>query len=296
MALDPAAAVSVVKDGIEAADNALTLYNRVIDQVIPWKTFEDTVKVLKEHEAQYSKAAGGVVGQVQTLLLDSRDNYLAATQSVFEWCGLASGLLTAYLKLFDDYSESKANSQRALLSKVLGEGIIKMGAAQVKLQASSMSFNKSAGKLLELKTVLNADFSEGSAYYDASVAKIRKEAYAGALAGAAGGPIGLAIAYAIAAGVVEGSLIPAMKKAFAETQATFDTLHAAIAKANIDIDKTKGELQAEIHNIGELKTQTEETKFYIEDPNLVMLVKDAATKLIGQCGEYRKRHGGASLV
>ncbi len=293
---DPTTVVATVTGGIEAANQALTLYNKVIDQVIPWKAFEDTIKVLIEHEKQYSAKAGVIVGEVRTLLMDSRDNYLAATQSVYEWCGVSSQLLTAYLKLFEDYSEAKAQTQKMLLTKVLGDGITKMGAAQDQLAKSSMSFNGSAGKLLTLKTQLNADFSEGSAYFDASVAKLRTEAYAGAAVGLVGGPIGLAIAYSIAAGVVEGKMIPALKQAFAETQATFERLHATIKKADTDIDKTKTELQTEIRKIGDLKTQTEATRLYIEDPNLITMVQVAGTELIRQCSEYRQRHAGASIV
>jgi hemolysin E len=296
MALDPATAASTVKGGIEAADTALTLYNRVIDQVIPWQSFDHTVRVLKEHEAQYSKQAGLVVGHIQFYLNDSKQRYAEATQAIFEWCNLASDLLQRYLNLFIHYSEQNAISQRNILSGLLGQGVIMMGRAQAKLLDSSMSFNTSAGKLLELKTVLNADFADGSAYFNASVEKLRKEAYGSAALGAIGGPLGLAIAYAIAAGVLENNMIPAMRRAFAETHATFATLHATIARANVDIATTKTQLQTEIRRIGDLKTQIDETNVYIEDPNLVGLVSGAATRLIGQCAEYRKRHGGSSLV
>ncbi|EBD5339386.1 hemolysin E, partial [Salmonella enterica] len=38
--------VEVVKSAIETADGALDFYNKYLDQVIPWKTFDETIKEL----------------------------------------------------------------------------------------------------------------------------------------------------------------------------------------------------------------------------------------------------------
>lgn len=38
--------VEVVKNAIETADGALDLYNKYLDQVIPWQTFDETIKEL----------------------------------------------------------------------------------------------------------------------------------------------------------------------------------------------------------------------------------------------------------
>ncbi|WP_235501631.1 hemolysin E, partial [Trabulsiella odontotermitis] len=89
--------VEVVKTSIETADKALDLYNKYLDQVIPWNTFEDTVKELSRFKDQYSQAASTLVGDIKTLLMDSQDKYFEATQTVYEWCGVASQLLAAYI-------------------------------------------------------------------------------------------------------------------------------------------------------------------------------------------------------
>lgn len=39
--------VEVVKSAIETADGALDLYNKYLDQVIPWKTFDETINRVK---------------------------------------------------------------------------------------------------------------------------------------------------------------------------------------------------------------------------------------------------------
>ena len=85
--VEATAVLGTVTAGIEASDKALALYNKYIDQLIPWKTFEDTIKDITKYEKDYSKKAADLVGEVKTLLLNSNDYYLKAVQSVYEWCG-----------------------------------------------------------------------------------------------------------------------------------------------------------------------------------------------------------------
>lgn len=89
--------VEVVKNAIETADGALDLYNKYLDQVIPWQTFDETIKELSRFKQEYSQAASVLVGDIKTLLMDSQDKYFEATQTVYEWCGVATQLLAAYI-------------------------------------------------------------------------------------------------------------------------------------------------------------------------------------------------------
>lgn len=68
--------VEVVKNAIETADGALDLYNKYLDQVIPWQTFDETIKELSRFKQEYSQAASVLVGNIKTLLMDSQDKYL----------------------------------------------------------------------------------------------------------------------------------------------------------------------------------------------------------------------------
>ncbi|EGY3958074.1 hemolysin E [Escherichia coli] len=72
--------VEVVKNAIETADGALDLYNKYLDQVIPWQTFDETIKELSRFKQEYSQAASVLVGDIKTLLMDSQDKYFEATQ------------------------------------------------------------------------------------------------------------------------------------------------------------------------------------------------------------------------
>ncbi|HEI0091691.1 TPA: hemolysin HlyE, partial [Escherichia coli] len=133
--------VETVKTAIDTADKALDLYNKVLDQVIPWNTFNDTVKELSRFKEEYSQSASTLVGEIKSLLMNSQDRYFEATQVVYEWCGVTTQLLTAYLSLFNEYDEKKASAQKTILIKVLDDGIIKLEKAQQSLHASSQSFN-----------------------------------------------------------------------------------------------------------------------------------------------------------
>ncbi|ECG8591582.1 hemolysin HlyE [Salmonella enterica subsp. salamae] len=289
--------VEVVKSAIETADSALDLYNKYLDQVIPWQTFEETIKELSRFKQEYSQAASVLVGDIKALLMDSQDKYFEATQTVYEWCGVAKQLLTAYILLFDEYNEKKASAQKDILIRVLDDGVKKLNEAQKSLQVSSQSFNTASGKLLALDSQLTDDFSEKSSYFQSQVDKIRKEAYAGAAAGMVAGPFGLIISYSIAAGVVEGKLIPELKNKLASVQSFFTTLSATVKQANKDIDAAKLKLTTEIAAIGEIKTQTETTRFYVDYDDLMLsLLKEAAKKMIDTCNEYQQRHGKKTLL
>ncbi len=281
--------VEVVKNAIETADGALDLYNKYLDQVIPWQTFDETIKELSRFKQEYSQAASVLVGDIKTLLMDSQDKYFEATQTVYEWCGVATQLLAAYILLFDEYNEKKASAQKDILIKVLDDGITKLNEAQKSLLVSSQSFNNASGKLLALDSQLTNDFSEKSSYFQSQVDKIRKEAYAGAAAGVVAGPFGLIISYSIAAGVVEGKLIPELKNKLKSVQSFFTTLSNTVKQANKDIDAAKLKLTTEIAAIGEIKTETETTRFYVDYDDLMLsLLKEAAKKMINTCNEYQK--------
>ena len=290
--------VEVVKNAIETADGALDLYNKYLDQVIPWQTFDETIKELSRFKQEYSQAASVLVGDIKTLLMDSQDKYFEATQTVYEWCGVATQLLAAYILLFDEYNEKKASAQKDILIKVLDDGITKLNEAQKSLLVSSQSFNNASGKLLALDSQLTNDFSEKSSYFQSQVDKIRKEAYAGAAAGVVAGPFGLIISYSIAAGVVEGKLIPELKNKLKSVQSFFTTLSNTVKQANKDIDAAKLKLTTEIAAIGVIKTETETetTRFYVYYDDLMLsLLKEAAKKIINTCNEYQKRHGKKTL-
>ncbi|EMX2345015.1 hemolysin E, partial [Escherichia coli] len=74
----------------------------------------------------------------------------------------------------------------------------------------------------------------------------------------------------IAAGVVEGKLIPELKNKLKSAQSFFTTLSNTVKQANKDIDAAKLKLTTEIAAIGEIKTETETTRFYVDYDDLML--------------------------
>ncbi len=116
-------------------------------------------------------------------------------------------------------------------------------------------------------------------------------------AGIVAGPFGLIISYSIAAGVIEGKLIPELNNRLKAVQNFFTSLSATVKQANKDIDAAKLKLATEIAAIGEIKTETETTRFYVDYDDLMLsLLKGAAKKMINTCNEYQQRHGKKTLL
>jgi len=291
-AAEAAAIVDTADKGVKAANGALDLYNKMINQVIPWDEFKEAMEALKANQKQYSDEAAKQVGSIQTLLLNSNDNYDSSVQSVYRWCKMASPVLGQYMSLFAHTTDPKvAEAQKILLLKVLNDGSSAMETAIDELEESKKSFNGASGELTTLKTTLDNDFSKGSSYFDSKVTALRTKAYAGAAAGVFFGPIGLAISYGIAAGVTEGELIPKLEKAFAETQKMFDNLQDIVTKAQESITEAKASLGQEIRVLGVMSAKVEETKTFAETwalvPSLLFdPLKKSTTELIGMCDEY----------
>ncbi|MEM6614772.1 MAG: hemolysin E [Cyanobacteria bacterium P01_C01_bin.72] len=157
-----------------------------------------------------------------------------------------------------------------------------------------MSFNDASGELTALNAILSEDFVEGSAYFNAQVDKIRKEAYGGAAAGVIFGPLGLAISYGIAAGVVEGEMVPTLRKQLAQVQAAFSALSVLVESAQNNIVDAKKKIADEVRTIGNMKSKTEETEMWVEFDDLMLKqLKKSANSLIKLCDEYIERHSGA---
>ena len=163
---EAAEVVDTAKNGVDAANEALDLYNKSVNQLIPWDTFMQAMKDLRDNEKQYSDVAAVIVGKVQTLLLNSSDEYDSSLEEVNKWCKMAVPVLGQYMTLFEMTSDPKiAEAQKILLLKVLNDGSTHMDSAIAKLEVSKKSFNDAYGQLTTLKTQLDNDFKEGSSYY-----------------------------------------------------------------------------------------------------------------------------------
>lgn len=292
MSLTPQETVKIIDDSINAADKALDLYNKVVDQVVPWNAFEETIKEIERFKDEYSTEASTLVGETKTLLLDAQDKYFQSSQSVYRWCGLTLQLMPVFIKSLD--IPEQAETQRTIITKVLDDGIQKIEVAIDLLGKSSETFNKTSGKLTELDARLGNDFDSKSGYFKSKVDKIRKDAYGGAAAGVIAGPFGLIISYSIAAGVVEGKLIPELVKKLNEVKNFFLSLRNKVNNANKEIGDVKIQLNEEVNSLGELQSQVAATKLMVDfskEAALKQMVVESASSLINSCNTYQIRHG-----
>lgn len=248
------AGLEIANEGIDTLDKFLDLYNKVLDKVIPWQQFNKTITKLDQFQFDYSKEAAVLIGEIKTKMMDGMDAYFRATESIFEWCHLAIELLESYRTLFKgQMNQEKFDTQRALLLKVLEDGILKMTIGQQQLAQSSSSFNVASGKLETLNHRLASDFNQNSAYFQSQMERVRLTAYLGAA------PFSI-FGLAIAAGVVEGVLIPKLKAKMAEIEKWYNEVRAEVKISFKNIDDTKAKLNEEIRHIGVLKAQTDSTK------------------------------------
>lgn len=290
--------IQITKNGVDTVSRALELHNKVLDEIIPWRMYDRTVKELNRYLEDYSKESAPFVSEVSTLIKNAQDSYFTATQDIYEWCGLTIRLLSIYLELFANRTSTTYQEQRKILIMVFGECITKMSCGQAKLQQSSANFHNVTGKLTTLQSQLTNEFESTSSYCQGIVDTIRTEAYSGALPGFWNGPFGLIIPYT-SAGMFEAGLIPQLTKKFKEMENFFIALKNTIDATNVDINATNGKLQEEVKNIDNSATQIEEMKTVIPMDDLDVLhdsISESINSLLGQCTEYQKRHAKKSIL
>lgn len=279
--------IAIAKEGIETLDKGLDLYNKHLDKIIPWSEFNKTIAKLNEYRSDYSKEAGALIGDIQTKLRDGLNAYFRATQTIFQWCGLAVGLLEDYKSLFvGELNQDLYNTQRDIILEVLKEGIEKMVKGREELTASSASFSVATGKLTDLNIRLAADFNENSDYYQAQRDHIRKVGYGSAA------PF-LIFGLAIAAGVVEGVMIPRLNEQMRSIENFYIEMKDEIELSKKNINLTENQLNKEIAHIGELENKAKSAQVFVKtkytDGIRALLLK-SVDKLITNCKEYRARH------
>ena len=285
--------IGMANAGVNSAKNSMMLLQDLIDSTIPWEEFRNTMQALNDSKDQFSTKAATVVGQVAKLLLDCGDRYMSSVNAIDKWCKSAVPSLKGFMGLFAKTADAKiAEAQKKLLLGVLNRGNTAIAQAIEELKKSQTDFNDMTAKLLELDVIFRNDFDKESEYFEQAKAKVRTEAYLGALAGAAFfGPIGLAISYSTAVGVVEGNIIPNLLKAFLEVKEKFQLLKSSLTSAGVTIDKAKNDISNEIKALNEISAQIETTENFADAWSVCPKewfddLKDATETLIKMCKDY----------
>lgn len=161
----------IAQEALVNAGKAIDLYNE-LDQVIPWTTIKETLDDLDAHRVDQTKESAELLGKVHTSLLNGFDAYDRLSQSIIEWTGLLTPLLSTYTKLF---SAGKSQSQKTILERVLLQGLEKMGVAQEEMAIVSMSLNEADANLTTLLGRLENEFDEKSDYFQTKLRILQLE-------------------------------------------------------------------------------------------------------------------------
>lgn len=279
--------LETVRDGIEEAKGALVLYDQLVEQVIPWKEFNDTLIGLDKFRESYTTESALLISEIKTLMTDGINAYFSASQSIYEWAGIAASHLHLYIKLFSGHDARRAAAQKHLLVKLLESGIEKMTAAQVQLGKSSESFNAVFGQLSTLRKRFEDEFNVESEFFQEKIESVRQGSHflGSSFFGLSG--------YFLGEEIGEKRYVYRLKRELEMVERFYFNLHVKIEHAFNNIDNTKKLLGREIQYITDLKIQIGNTNDFVnldQVPDLRKTVIESAKDLIAKCEEYRKRH------
>lgn len=77
--------MKTIKESIKTADKALDVYNKVMDRLIPWKEFNETLAELDKFRKDYSIESALLISEIKTFMMDGMDAYFGSSQDVYEW-------------------------------------------------------------------------------------------------------------------------------------------------------------------------------------------------------------------
>lgn len=280
-------AMETVIESIEVAKEALVFYDRLVEQVIPWKDFNNTLFELDRFQKDYSTESALLISEIKTIMMNGMDEYFAASQDVYEFAGTIATHLKLYIKLFNGHNARQAYAQKNLLLEIFDTGLEKLKSAQERLGKSSESFNIVFGQLSTLRKRFEDEFDLHSKFFKAKMKVIKKVSrlFGLSIFGLAG--------YFLGAEFGDQKYVRKLKQELRKIEMFYYYLHLKIADAFTNIDGTKKILQTEIHHISDLKVQIEETQTFVDldyVPDLRDKAISAAQILITKCMEYRKRH------
>lgn len=60
--------MKTVREGVKTVDEVLTLYDKIVDRVIPWKAFNETLVELDKFRKDYSTESAALIGETKTFM------------------------------------------------------------------------------------------------------------------------------------------------------------------------------------------------------------------------------------
>lgn len=141
---------------------AVDIYQREVDQVDPWKKFNEAFTELEKVRGAFSKESDDLLVEAKTSMLDGETAYLKSIKSVYEWSSLAESAVKTY-------ETSKTEIQKKGLVELLKKGLGILKEAIDDLESSSLEFNIAHGKLTSLFIRFGQEFNVNKDFYQQKV-------------------------------------------------------------------------------------------------------------------------------
>lgn len=139
--------MGTVEQGIEAANDGLSLYHTLIKYIEPLKEIKEFIDGLNEYRINYSAELTAQIGQLKEHTINGIDEYVRASENIYEWASLTATHLQLFVKLFDNYDRKKFAAQKQLLIEMLDGGVAQMRVALEKYGNSSNTFSSADGAI-----------------------------------------------------------------------------------------------------------------------------------------------------
>lgn len=253
-----------------------------MDQVVPWKLFDEKLKELQKNPNEYEKETTDLINIIKTFVTDALDAYSLSIKSIYDWSAAATPILSTSIELFEKNIDDDAKEQQKLpLINVLGDGLNVVLKAQRKLGSCTTNLNKAAGKLESLSTQLGLELSVNSPYYRRKMAEFA----AAMIANGAVPSMFAAQMMSRAVKTFEASLQAEMEF----TKQSFETLRGQLTKASADINDKKSKLHTLMWPIEILNKAIEILHVNLQDSDLSVIIKSVQS-LLNNCNEFHQKY------
>lgn len=236
-----------------------------------WKEYEETVAGMDALRKEYSTSGAQLIGDIKTATMNSNDAYFSQSQNAYEWSSLVQPLLKATMNI--GKSEGITNA----LNKILDDGVVKLGAAQEKLQQIAETFQPLSSGISELNTKLSAAFEEKQKFFDDKLKQMR--------AADKKGPTG----------PFEKELVPLLMAKLEAIKKFSGDLMQTFNDETRNIESQKAKLQDEIDQIETVKSKIAPLKTVLNsDASSMTDVKKLSQDMISASEKYRQRRNEKS--
>lgn len=296
----------------EATDQMLAtfqIYNRDIDQSIPWKRLLSDLSSINLKYEYHSSTAMNLLKKIRDEVTAGVNNYYESSSKMYEWAAYASSSLNIYLQILDSTQYNGTD----FIVNVLDDGIAKINASIPLLEQVSRNFRTASNDLESMSQEFASTKIQKTDEYQNKQSQIRLHGYVGGgtavlvLSGMASvlaiafcppcAPIVAAAAAAATATVGFGSTAAAVElKNIADIDKLIETLHdqynklsVAVKNTSNSMDKAIEGIRSEINRLGYLRSSIKQTDQYIA-MSFLPAIRISVQNLIKKCDDYMIAH------